>query len=232
MVLEILLATSVLGLGIVTYLFFKEQSVTNRFRKKLRKLETHVSKIEGSHKRLEHKLKQVVKDYELLVQQKEGGLQYSREAAKQQFRTLLEEVPVSEIMTKKVVTINVDAPFGDVARKMRENTIRHLPVVDGENKLVGIITQLMLYQIQSPRKTIDGEWVYDENSLNNIILKHVMNRDVYTLFPEQAMGKALVKMVYSRFGCVPVIQPDNTLIGVVTRKDLLMVSAEIYENKR
>ena len=143
----------------------------------------------------------------------------------------IDQTKLKDIMAQKVISINVDAPFAEVPKKMKEHSIRHLPVVDDDNRLVGLITQRMMYQIQSPHKLVDGEWFYDEEILNGVILKHVMERDVCALHPEHSLGKALMKMVYSKFGGIPIVDNDKKLIGIITRKDILKVAARIYEDK-
>jgi CBS domain-containing protein len=49
------------------------------------------------------------------------------------------ETPLKKVMTKKVVTIPEDASFAEARRKMISRGIRHLPVVNGEGKLVGLL---------------------------------------------------------------------------------------------
>ena len=144
----------------------------------------------------------------------------------------IDQTKLSEIMSSHVISIPVDAPFSEVARMMRQNDIRHLPIVDDRSKLVGIITQRMLYQIRSPRKLIDGEWYYDEDILNDVILKNVMEKEVVSLQPYHSVGKALMKMTYSRCGGIPILEDDHTLVGIVTRKDILKFAANIYQNKK
>ena len=47
---------------------------------------------------------------------------------------------VSRSMTRKVITVHGDADLHQVREKMESNQIRHLPVIDGDNRLVGIVT--------------------------------------------------------------------------------------------
>ena len=144
----------------------------------------------------------------------------------------IDRTKLSEIMSSRVISIQVDAPFSEVARMMRQNDIRHLPIVDDRSKLVGMITQRMLYQIRSPRKLIDGEWYYDEDILNDVILKNVMEKDLVSFQPYHSVGKALMKMTYSKCGGIPIVEDDHTLVGIVTRKDILKFAADIYQNKK
>ncbi|MDP8211713.1 MAG: CBS domain-containing protein [Candidatus Zapsychrus exili] len=55
-------------------------------------------------------------------------------------RILLRESKLRRIMTEQVISINKNEPFVEVPKKMAEYHIRHLPVVDDSNKLVGLMT--------------------------------------------------------------------------------------------
>jgi len=157
--------------------------------------------------------------------------QKGADTAYEKLGDLIDATKLKDIMTKDVITIKVDRPFSEVPKKMKEYHVRHLPVVDGSNKLLGLITQRMMYKIISPRKLMDGEWHYDEEMLNNVILKHVMVKEIYALSPEQSLGKALMKMVYSKYGCIPVVDGNNRVVGIVTREDILKLAADIYQNR-
>jgi len=144
-------------------------------------------------------------------------------------KRLFSDTKIKNIMTKDVHTIHFKDKFSAIPKKFKEFGIRHLPVVDDLNRLVGLITQRQMYKIKSPRKLMDGEWYYDEVMLNNIILEHVMEKEVYFLDEDQSIGKALLKMVYSKFGSIPVVDHNHKICGIVTRRDLLKLAAEIYQ---
>ena len=142
-------------------------------------------------------------------------------------KALLNKVKLKEIMTSKVITISESERFSAVEEKMRVFGIRHLPVVDENNKLAGIITQLDLYQIQSPRRLEDGSWFYDQKSLDAHILKHVMTQKTYSLGPEDTVAQAIMLMVNKKCGCVPVVAKDQSISGIVTRHDIIKIAAQI-----
>ncbi len=58
----------------------------------------------------------------------------------------LHQTMVSEVMTKKVFTVNEEAEASDIARLMNRRNINRIPVVDGEGKLVGIVTRADMVQ--------------------------------------------------------------------------------------
>ena len=142
-------------------------------------------------------------------------------------KILLNKVKISEIMISKVIAVYEYDRFSLVEEKMRTFNIRHLPVVDGAGKLVGIITQRDLYRAQSPRHLDDGNWYYDQASLDSNILNNVMTKNPYSLSPEDSVGKAVLIMAERKYGCIPVVQKDGKLVGIITRHDILRIAAEI-----
>ena len=142
-------------------------------------------------------------------------------------KNLLNKVLLKEIMTSPVISARVDALFHEVADKITKGKIRHLPIVDQKNKLVGLMTERHLFRIQSPRRLEDGTWYYDQEALDDFILKNVMITDPLTLHPDNTVAEAILKMVQSRNWCISIIEKDGTLVGIVTYTDLLELAAQI-----
>ncbi len=68
------------------------------------------------------------------------GIFTERDAIRVVAQNILLDRPLEEVMTKNVVTVQEDATFEEARRKIVSNKIRHLPVVDSNRKLVGLIT--------------------------------------------------------------------------------------------
>ena len=64
-----------------------------------------------------------------------------------EFALLLSKIKVGEVMTKEVITVSVDDPVELAARKMSDNDISILPVVDHEGKLVGVVSRSDLFRL-------------------------------------------------------------------------------------
>lgn len=142
-------------------------------------------------------------------------------------KILLNRIKVSEIMTKKVISIQENDRFSLVEEKLREFNIRHLPVVNDNGKLVGIVTQRDLYRIQSPRHLEDDTWYYDQRSLDSYILKYVMTKDPCALHPDDPVAQAFLLMAQRKYGCLPIVQKDRTLCGIIARHDIFKIFARI-----
>lgn len=143
-------------------------------------------------------------------------------------KILLKETKLRDIMTEKVVAISIDAPFREVPKKFQEHGIRHLPVIDAKGQLMGLMSQRDFFKIIPPKKLMDGQWCYDEESLDGIILAYVMTKEVLCMGPDDTVGDALVQMVKNKYGCIPIVDGKNILKGIITQYDILSAAAQIY----
>ena len=70
-----------------------------------------------------------------------------REVSIVEFALLLSKIKVGDVMTKEVITVSVDDPVELAARKMSDNDISILPVVDHNGKLVGVVSRSDLFRL-------------------------------------------------------------------------------------
>ncbi len=113
---------------------------------------------------------------------------------------------LGKIMTTEVFVVNENDLVALVDRVMHWKNIHHIPVVDDENKIVGIITR-------SDFKKID--LIKD----NILVVKDVMIKKMISVNSEISLEDANQLMINNEIGCLPVIDNDD-LIGIFTRKDL------------
>lgn len=132
----------------------------------------------------------------------------------------MKNVPLKEVMVSPVVTVHRKDPFSAVEEKFRRKGIRHLPVIDDDGVLVGLVTQRDLYRTISPHVTDEGPY-YDPEILNHFVLRHVMTKDPVTLAPEDPMSKAIEIMTRRKFSCIPVVDRNKKVVGIVTEIDVL-----------
>lgn len=137
----------------------------------------------------------------------------------------MKNIKLKEIMVQPAVTAYEDEPFAVVEKKFRENFIRHLPIVDGMDVLVGLITQRDLYRIVSPHVNEEGTYVYDEEMLEDFMLSKVMTHNPLALKPEDTLGKAVEIMARKKIGCIPIVDDRKKIVGIVTETDVLKLLA-------
>ena len=140
----------------------------------------------------------------------------------------MKNILLKDVMATNPYVLNVDDHFSMVEEYFHLYNIRHLPVVDKAGVLKGIISQRDLYRVRSPKRTIEGEDVYNKQELNGFILKNVMTKDPFTLHANDTLDKAIDAMVAQKYGCIPIVNDENKLLGIVTQIDVLRAIADKY----
>jgi acetoin utilization protein AcuB len=135
-----------------------------------------------------------------------------------------QQILLKEIMKYPPIVVREDDKFHMVERILRESKIKHLPVVDNDGILVGVITLSDLYRTASPKKNVEeGTYFYEKDMLDKYILKHVMTRDPQTLKADNTLMEAMNMMVDGGFGCTLVVDEDHMIKGIVTQTDVIRV---------
>lgn len=114
---------------------------------------------------------------------------------------------VREIMDRNITSITDDVDIKTAAKKLLRGETNHLPVLNRENRVVGIVTT---YDIS---KAIIKENVNDKISM-------VMSKNVITTTPEEAVDIAAMKLERNNISALPVIDSDGKLLGILTGTDL------------
>jgi len=128
---------------------------------------------------------------------------------------------VSRSMTQKVITTGSEASVFDAYEKMSQNRIRHLPIIDADGRLIGIVTDrdirsaLPYSMIKDPARTAETEKVKD------LKVKDIMTTDPKTIGPHHTIQDALVLIQELRVGALPVVDKEGKLKGILSVRDLL-----------
>jgi acetoin utilization protein AcuB len=133
-------------------------------------------------------------------------------------KELLQATKLKDVMTSPVITVATTDEFHMVQEKLVVYDIRHLPVVDENGRIVGLISQRHLYKIHSPRRLESGEWYYDKDMLDSFILKNVMVKEPFVLGPDNTLEEATVQF---KFVCIPVVDADRKPVGIITRDTVI-----------
>ena len=132
---------------------------------------------------------------------------------------------VKERMSGHPITIRPDTSLHDALRVMHDEKVRRLPVVNREDKLVGIVLEKdLLYASPSPATSLS---VYELNYLiSRITVESLMTRDVVTVSEDTSLEEAARIMADNNIGGLPVMRND-TLVGMITESDLFKVFLEL-----
>jgi CBS domain-containing membrane protein len=132
-------------------------------------------------------------------------------------------VRVRDCMTAKVLTLEIDKKLIVVQETMGFAHIRHIPVVDKNHRVVGIISHrdLLHAAISSVAAAAPIE---RRQHLWAIRIADVMRTDVQTIGPDATVQEAATKMRATKIGCLPVVD-GGKLVGIVSEYDLLGIVA-------
>jgi acetoin utilization protein AcuB len=129
---------------------------------------------------------------------------------------------VSRSMTPKVITIDKDASIFDAQELMAKHTIRHLPVIDDENRLIGVVTDRDIRSALPTNivKALDDPFNV-KKMLNTMKIQDVMTKDPFTISPTDTIQDALLLIQEKRVGAFPVVDDNGKLKGILSVRDLL-----------
>jgi acetoin utilization protein AcuB len=126
---------------------------------------------------------------------------------------------VKEVMTPHPVVIEPDTPVTQAQRLMKEDNIRHLPVVREGKGLVGLITRDALNRALPSELSSLSIWEINYH-LGHITVRDVMVKKVFTVTEDVTVEEAARIMMGKKIGSLPVMR-EGQLAGIVTDIDLL-----------
>lgn len=128
------------------------------------------------------------------------------------------------IMSTDLITVTQEDNLATVRMLMHDNRIHHVPVVDGQDKLVGLVT---LTDVLAATDSV----LRDEESRihpNDIRVKDVMKRDLATIDEHASLRQAALFIEKHKIGCLPVVTKGK-LRGIVTDTDFVGVAINLLE---
>jgi|SRR5687767_8313362 len=137
---------------------------------------------------------------------------------------------VRDYMTANVNFLRDDARLLDAALLIRRTGNRHVPVVDAEMRVVGIISDRDVSRLAPSRL---GHITPDE--YNNIFeatpISQAMTRDPIVVTPETPVADAVGILYSKRIGALPVVGDDHKLAGILSVSDMLGLLNEMLSEK-
>ena len=127
------------------------------------------------------------------------------------------------IVAKRMMRNPVFVDENDSMKKamdiLKEREIRHLPVLKGGDKLVGILTETDIKQASpSPATGLEIREIY--YLLDKVKVKQIMTRRVFTVSSDASIEEAAQIMREKKIGCLPVVD-GGKLVGILTETDIL-----------
>jgi acetoin utilization protein AcuB len=122
-------------------------------------------------------------------------------------------------MSKELITANLNDGLRQTFYRMREHTIRHMPVIDDEGLLAGII---------SDRDLRRPDWVDDEENVAHYYLldnahrvRDTMTHGPVVIQEDSDISAAAKAFVERRFGALPVVDTEGRMVGMLSQLDVI-----------
>ena len=132
---------------------------------------------------------------------------------------------VKNQMTPHPITITVDSSILAAQRIMKENHVRHLPVLNKTGALVGLVTRTSLEQVRPSKLTTLS--IYELSyQLDKITVRDAMVRKVVTVGEAVPIEQAARLMLEHKIGSLPVLRGER-LVGIITDTDLMRTMLEL-----
>lgn len=134
-------------------------------------------------------------------------------------------IKIEDMMTRNPHTLLRSHSLSDAKHLMEEYDIRHIPVVDTENRLLGVVTQrdVLAAQESSLQKIPE-----DQSHTLTTPLDTAMRRNVMSVDPHAGLKESAVYMQKHKVGCLPVVI-NQELVGIITDSDFVTIAIHLLE---
>jgi len=134
---------------------------------------------------------------------------------------------VSERMTTEVSTVGPDTKAAFAFLKMVQFGFRHLPVIDFEGNVWGIVSYGDLREALQ-LKTSDQHLTIEHFEASPLI-QDICTRHITSVTPDMDVRTAAKIMVKQKIGALPVMDDNRKLLGIITESDMLSIFVEIMD---
>ncbi|WP_328404197.1 CBS domain-containing protein [Streptomyces sp. NBC_00390] len=139
---------------------------------------------------------------------------------------------VGGVMVGEVVSVTPLTPFKELAKLLAEHNVSGLPVVDDDNRVLGVISQSDLLVRQASESAADRTAQEPQHARTagratdkqtGLTAEQLMSTPAVTVHADDKIAKAARTMLRHSVERLPVVDAEDRLVGIVTRRDLLQV---------
>jgi acetoin utilization protein AcuB len=124
-------------------------------------------------------------------------------------------------MTRKVITVAPEDGIFKAQELMAANMIRHLPVIDPDNRLIGVVTDRDIRSALPYKFFKESPSEEEKKNFAELKIKDIMTKDPITISPTYTLQDALLMIQDARVGALPVVDENGILSGIISVRDLL-----------
>jgi CBS domain-containing membrane protein len=133
---------------------------------------------------------------------------------------------VREIMSSVVETLSVGDTLAVARRQLERGRIRHLPVVDGNERVIGLLTHRKILEAWVSHGHPNEE--RPREVAKDVPIEMLMEKNVLTISPETPAAEAAALLEGHKYGCLPVVAKGK-LVGIVTEADFVRFARRYFE---
>ena len=127
---------------------------------------------------------------------------------------------VRDTMDKRVQTLTTDHRIYHALELMEERHIRHIPIVDEDGGLVGIVSD------RDIKRQLNAAYDTKQETLSDRLLMlrpltDIMTLNVVSVVPSDSIRLAAARMLDEKISAVPVVEKDKRVVGIITTTDIL-----------
>jgi CBS domain-containing protein len=135
---------------------------------------------------------------------------------------------VKDVMSTHVIAVRRNASYKDMAAMLHEQRVSAFPVLDDHNKVIGVVSESDLLTKEALGGTVSGMLQSmvsqrEHARAGAVTAAELMTTPPVTIGPDESVTQAARVMYSRRLKRLPVTSDDGTLIGIVTRTDVLRV---------
>ncbi len=135
---------------------------------------------------------------------------------------------VKDVMSTHVVAVRPTASYKEMAATLREQRVSAFPVIDEDSKVIGVVSESDLLVKEALEGTVPGVLQgltqrHVRSQVTGLTAADLMTRPAVTIGPDEPVSHAARLMYSRRVKRLPVVGEDGTLVGIVTRSDVLSV---------
>jgi CBS domain-containing membrane protein len=136
-------------------------------------------------------------------------------------------ITVDEFMTTEPCTLRETDTINDARQIMTGKHIRHIPITDSENHVLGVVTQRDVLAATEPvlSSSIRSDAVAAQPDIR---LSEIMIRNVSVIHQSDSLREAALYLQAHKYGCLPVVS-DDRLVGIVTDSDFISIAINLLE---
>ena len=134
------------------------------------------------------------------------------------------KLQVRDVMSREVHTVKRNDQLAIADALMKQERVRHLPVLDEDGEVCAVVSQRDLFRGALLRALGYGSRAEDL-MLKQVVVKEAMSSEILTTAPDTPVADAARLMIERKIGCLPVLE-DGKLVGIVTETDFVRLVAE------